>query len=224
MSAQPAGPDAAAAPAWRAPGELELTPILRAALDAFSEAGYHGTSVRDIASRVGVTVPALYYHHENKEAILFSLLDTSITRLHGLCLAAIADAADTPQARFLNLVECVVIYMANAGKSARLDDEIRVLSPELRKIYGARRHEIETMFVQVIESGVQTGVFRVTSPADTARALLGMYQAIPTWFQPGGRLQAPELARRYKDISAHTVGAPPAVITMARARLRPGPG
>jgi len=112
MSAQPAGPDAAAAPAWRAPGELELTPILRAALDAFSEAGYHGTSVRDIASRVGVTVPALYYHHENKEAILFSLLDTSITRLRGLCLAAIADAADTPQARFLNLVECVVIYMA----------------------------------------------------------------------------------------------------------------
>src|SRR6266436_3992144 len=90
----------------------DALPILRAALDAFSEAGYHGTSVRDIASRVGVTVPALYYHHENKEAILFSLLDTSITRLRGLCLAAIADAADTPQARFLNLGESVVMYTA----------------------------------------------------------------------------------------------------------------
>jgi len=217
MGAQPTGTDAVAPPDWRAPGELELTPILRAALDAFSEVGYHGASVRDIAARVGVTVPALYYHHENKEAILFSLLDASITRLRGLCLAAIADAGDSPEARFLNLVECVVIYMANAGKSARLDDEIRVLSPALRKIYSAKRHEIETMFVQVIESGVQTGVFRVLSPADTARALLGMYQAIPTWFQPGGRVKAPELARRYKDISAHTVGAPPAVIAMAWA-------
>jgi len=215
MCAQPAGPDAAAPPDWRAPGELELTPILRAALDSFSEVGYHGTSVRDIAARVGVTVPALYYHHENKEAILFSLLDASITRLHGLCLAALAGAEDSPEVRFLNLVECVVIYMANAGKSARLDDEIRVLSPALRKIYSAKRHEIETMFVQVIESGVQTGGFRVLSPADTARALLGMYQAIPTWFQPRGRVNAPELARRYKDISAHTVGAPPKVIAMA---------
>jgi AcrR family transcriptional regulator len=217
MGAQPAGTDAAALPDWRAPGELELTPILRAALDAFSEVGYHGASVRDIAARVGVTVPTLYYHHENKEAILFSLLDASITRLHGLCQGALADAVDTPEARFLNLVECVVIYMANAGKSARLDAEIRVLSPALRMIYSAKRHEIETMFVQVIESGVQTGGFRVLSPADTARALLGMYQAIPTWFQPGGRVNAPELARRYKDISAHTVGAPPTVIAMAWA-------
>ena len=217
MGAQPVGPDAAAAPDWRAPGELGLTPILRAALDAFSEVGYHGASVRDIAARVSVTVPTLYYHHENKEAILFSLLDDSITRLHGLCQAALADAVDSPEARFLNLVECVVIYMANAGKSARLDAEIRVLSPALRKIYSAKRHEIETMFVQVIEAGVQTGVFRVLSPADTARALLGMYQAIPTWFQAGGRVNAAELARRYKDISAHTVGAPPTVIAMAWA-------
>ena len=215
MCAQPAGPDAAAPPDWRAPGELELTPILRAALDSFSEVGYHGASVRDIAARVGVTVPTLYYHHENKEAILFSLLDVSITRLHGLCQAALADAVDTPEARFLNLVECVVIYMANVGKSARLDTEIRVLSPAPRKVYSAKRHEIEAMFVQVIESGVRTGVFTVASPADTARALLGMYQHIPRWFQPGGRLKAPELARRYKDISAHTVGAPPKVIAMA---------
>jgi AcrR family transcriptional regulator len=217
MGAQPAGTDAAAAPDWREPGEPELTPILRAALEAFSEVGYHGAPVRDIAARVGVTVPTLYYHHENKEAILFSLLDMSITRLHGLCLAALADAVDSPEARFLNLVECVVIYMANAGKLARLDAEIRVLSPALRKIYSVKRHEIETMFVQVIDSGVQTGVFRVLSPADTARALLGMYQAIPTWFQPGGRVNALELARRYMDISAHTVGAPPAVIAMAWA-------
>ena len=217
MCAQPAGPDAAAPPDWRAPGEPELTPILRAALEAFSEVGYHGAPVRDIAARVGVTVPTLYYYHENKEAILFSLLDVSITRLHGLCQAALADAVDSPEARFLNLVECVVIYMANAGKLARLDAEIRVLSPALRKIYSAKRHEIETIFVQVIDSGVQTGVFQVLSPADTARALLGMYQAIPTWFQPRGRVNAPELARRYKDISAHTVGAPPAVIAMAWA-------
>jgi AcrR family transcriptional regulator len=217
MSAQPGGTDAAAPPDWRAPGEPELTPILRAALEAFSEVGYHGAPVRDIAARVGVTVPTLYYHHENKEAILFSLLDVSITRLHGLCQAALADAVDSPEARFLNLVECVVIYMANAGKLARLDAEIRVLSPALRKIYSAKRHEIETIFVQVIDAGVQTGVFRVLSPADTARALLGMYQAIPTWFQPRGRVNAPELARRYKDISAHTVGAPPAVIAMAWA-------
>ncbi len=47
---------------------VELSPILSAALDAFYEKGFHGASVRDIARRVGVTVPALYYHYDSKEA------------------------------------------------------------------------------------------------------------------------------------------------------------
>ena len=63
---------------WRTSPTPELSPILSASLDAFSEHGYHGTTVRDIAKRVGVTVPALYYHHENKEGLLFALLDTGI--------------------------------------------------------------------------------------------------------------------------------------------------
>src|SRR5258708_4798521 len=156
MGPQPTGTDAVAPPDWRAPGELELTPILRAALDAFSEVGYHGASVRDIAARVGVTVPTLYYHHENKEAILFSLLDVSITRLHGLCQAALADAVDTPEARFLNLVECVVIYMPNAGKSARLGTAIRGPPPAPRQPHRAHPAEIPTLRVPGIGPRRQT--------------------------------------------------------------------
>ena len=41
---------------WREPTQIALTPILTAALEAFYETGYHGTSVRDIARRVGGSV------------------------------------------------------------------------------------------------------------------------------------------------------------------------
>ena len=202
---------------WHAPGELELTPILRAARAAFASNGYHATSVREIAARVGVTIPALYYHHENKEAILYALLDASITRLRGLCEDAMTDSDGTPEGRFLNLVECIVIYEANAGESAILDNEIRALSPPLRESYSEKRHVIETMLVDAIADGLDAGVFEVASPADTARALVGMYQAIPRWFHVGGPLAVLDLARRYKDISAHAVGATPAVTARARA-------
>src|SRR5260370_826323 len=90
---------------WRALPEIELPPILSAALDAFYEKGYHAATVRDLASRVGVTVPALYYHFENKEAILFALLDVSISQLLGSCMAAYTAPTASADEQFFNLVE-----------------------------------------------------------------------------------------------------------------------
>jgi hypothetical protein len=53
---------------WRETGPLELAPILQAALDALYENGFHGTPVRDIARRVGDTLPALYCHRQARRA------------------------------------------------------------------------------------------------------------------------------------------------------------
>ncbi|MFG2043663.1 TetR/AcrR family transcriptional regulator [Dactylosporangium sp. NPDC048998] len=205
------------APAWRRPPDLELTPILSNALDAFFEMGFHGTTVRDIARRVGITVPALYYHHENKEAILVALLDRSITQLRQLCDEALADAGDDPVRRFLNLVECLVLYMAHSTKMAYIDHEFHVLSPEHRKSYTDKRRAIERLLHDAIRDGGAAGHFDVSAPTETARALLGMIQAVATWFKPGGRHTARAVAMRYLDIAAHTVGATPAVLAQVRA-------
>jgi AcrR family transcriptional regulator len=206
-----------AAGEWRLPPDLGLSPILSGALDAFYEAGYHGTSVRDIARRVGLTVPALYYHHKNKEAILYTLLDTSITEVIRRCQQALDEAGPQAADRFLNLVECLVRYMASSEKSAAMDSEIRALSPENHRAYSRKRRSVERMLVDVIEEGAEAGIFDVEYPADTARALLGMIQAVAMWFKPGGRLSVETVARRYMDIAAQAVGSGPEVITVARA-------
>jgi AcrR family transcriptional regulator len=193
--------------AWRAGDDEELTPILSVARDLFYEVGFHGTTVRDIAARVGVTVPALYYHHANKEAILAALLDRSISAVIWRCEQALAEAGEDPADRFRNLIECLALYMASHRKSAAMDAEIRALSDETRKRYSGQRRQVEMMLVDTIAQGVAAGAFEVASPRDTGRALLGMIQAITLWFDPErGRLTAPELATRYVDIAGHTVG------------------
>lgn len=48
--------------------------ILTAALAVFSEKGYEGGSMRDIASIVGVTEPALYRHFASKEDLFIALI------------------------------------------------------------------------------------------------------------------------------------------------------
>ena len=54
--------------------------ILDAALTLFSENGYDGTSVEQIANIVGIKAPSLYKHYKGKEDILNSLIDSAEAR------------------------------------------------------------------------------------------------------------------------------------------------
>lgn len=55
--------------------------ILRKAADLFSERGYYGVSMDEIASELGISKANLYYHYESKEAILRILINDSCREL-----------------------------------------------------------------------------------------------------------------------------------------------
>lgn len=78
---------AQAAEQIRAPGrpksEKKRREILRAAVDLFTEKGYDGTSVDDIASRARVSKQTVYSHFGNKET-LFALAVETKCRQSGL--------------------------------------------------------------------------------------------------------------------------------------------
>lgn len=212
---------------WRSYGPLDLHPILRHAMEAFNEQGYHGTSVRDIAGRVGVTVPALYYHYENKQALLATLLETSIKDVLDRCRTAAGEAGDDPLARFRGMVESIVLYMAHRQQLAFLDTEIRSLEPQNRARYVALRDYLEHMLLDTVEEGCAQGVFTTPIPADAVRAVLVMCQGVANWFRADGPLTAEEVAERHVLLSLGTVGHPGAVTGdlplpfARRASLRP---
>ncbi|MGY3205638.1 TetR/AcrR family transcriptional regulator [Streptomyces sp. TE5632] len=203
--------ETAAAPHWSAYGPLDLHPILVHAMEAFNEHGYHGTSVRDIAGRVGVTVPALYYHYENKQALLATLLETSVKDVLDRCRAAAAEAGDEPLPRFCAMVESIVLYMANRKGLAFLDTEIRSLEPGNRARYVALRDYLEHMLLDSVEAGIAQGVFTTPIPADAVRAVLIMCQGVANWYRADGPLTAAEIARRHVFLGLGTVGHPGAV-------------
>ncbi|MDQ0376059.1 TetR/AcrR family transcriptional regulator [Amycolatopsis thermophila] len=199
-------PERGAREDWRTFEPLDLTPLLVAALEAFYERGFYGTSVRDIARRVGQTVPSLYYHHENKEGVFVALLEKGTREVAWRARAAVEDGGDRPEQQFVNMIEAVVLYMTHRVQLATLDVELRYLSAPNRRHYAAIRKEVEDLLVRVVTDGTLQGVFRVTRPAETARALLGMCQSIARWYHPTGPMQPEEVAQRYIDIALMTVG------------------
>jgi len=191
---------------WRVFAPLRYDPILEQALEAFSENGFHGTSVRDLARRVGVTVPALYYHYENKEAVLVTLLDAAVLDLIDRVLAAVTDGGADPVARFGNAVEAIVLNMTHRAKRSGLDSELRHVSPENRATYVANRKRLELIMLDLVRDGVEHGVFDVDDVDESVRALLGMLQSIARWYQRDGPLTPSSVAERYVDIALRVVG------------------
>jgi AcrR family transcriptional regulator len=81
-----------------ADGQRTRQAILDAALDLFADKGYFGTSLRDVATAVGVRESALYNYFAGKDALFEALLaahqDSRIERLAPLADGPIGDGRD----------------------------------------------------------------------------------------------------------------------------------
>jgi AcrR family transcriptional regulator len=56
-------------------GRIRREDILTAAIAVYAEAGYHGSSLREIAKRAGITHAGLLYYFPTKEALLAAVLE-----------------------------------------------------------------------------------------------------------------------------------------------------
>lgn len=85
--------------------------LLAAAVDAFSEGGFKGTSTRDIADRAGVHHPLITYHFKNKD-MLWRAAVAGIFRDFNIALVkSLADVANTaPRQRAEVFIRTYVKY------------------------------------------------------------------------------------------------------------------
>lgn len=78
----------------RAGSEETERQILEAALDLFRERGFEATTIRDIASRAGLSLGAAYYYFKSKEAIVGAYYDYVQDEHQARARAAFAKGGD----------------------------------------------------------------------------------------------------------------------------------
>jgi TetR/AcrR family transcriptional regulator len=88
--------------------------LLNAALEAFSENGFKGTSTRDIAARAGVHHPLITYHFSNKERLWRAAVKYVFQNfIEALQHAREEHARDCPKTRFAVMIRIYVHYAAS---------------------------------------------------------------------------------------------------------------
>ncbi|KXF54473.1 TetR family transcriptional regulator [Rhodococcus sp. SC4] len=193
---------------WREYTDQGLSKVLAAALAAFVEKGYDGASIREIASRAGLSVPGLYHHYPSKQALLVGLTNAVMRELLDRTHAAVAEAGPTPGERFDAVIESLLrFHMYRREQAFVASRETRSMEPESRKAYIALRDEQQEMLDDIVREGVAAGLFRTPFPEDASRAVVTMCVAVSTWYREDGPLSPDELVERYLAIARSTVGA-----------------
>lgn len=181
--------------------------ILVAALQCFREKGYHGTTVRDIGTKVNMSVPGLYHHYASKMVMLEQLMNDTMDDLLSDVRGAYERARPDAVPRFEAVVEAHVRFHCERQEESFLgNSELRSLPPDALASVVEKRDAVQRYFEIVVEDGIEADLFDVKRPHATARALASMCVAVASWYHRGGELSPEEVVAIYRDLGLELVG------------------
>jgi TetR/AcrR family transcriptional regulator, cholesterol catabolism regulator len=168
--------------------------LLQVAAHLFRNKGYERTTVRDLASAVGIQSGSIFHHFKSKDEILRSVMEETIRYNTALMHAALAEANGVRE-RVLALIRCELqSIMGGSGEAmAVLVYEWRSLSAEGQGQVLALRDIYEALWLRVLGEAKDVGYIR-GDVFITRRFLTGALSWTTTWFRAQGSMTLDQLA------------------------------
>lgn len=180
--------------------EDRRTQILRIATALFREKGYNGTSLEDIADRVGFTKPAIYYYFDSKEDLLFAIVEAVVSRALERVERIRAQQLPPLERMHAILVENTRVVLEHLDENTAFYNERGLLSPERERMV----RDIERAYTKVLRDtyaeGVSSGDLLDIDPTVAVSTLLGATIWVYRWFRPGGRLSIEQVAEDVAEL------------------------
>lgn len=171
----------------------DLESLLAVAVRLFNERGYHGTSMEDLARKLGITKSAIYHHVPSKEELLRLAVDRA---LDGLFAAATKSDAIHGRAvdRLEHLLRGSVLVLVEQLPSVTLLLRVHG-NTKVERAALARRREFDRLVTALVRQARAEGDVRQDiDPAMTARLLFGTVNSLIEWYRPHRGLGAVALA------------------------------
>ena len=195
--------------------EAKRQAVLQAAAELFNERGFHATSLDDIAARLNVSKPTLYYYVKNKDEILLQCVSQGLEMtLEGIEASRQAGGTAVDQLRACMQVYAGIVTQPFGMCLIRVGDE-EVPEPsrtELRRM----KSEIDQAFRRLVAQGVQEGTLAPCDPKMTAFVIAGALSWIGRWYQSGGEYTAAQVAEQCIGTLMHGVLGPGRVAAAGR--------
>jgi AcrR family transcriptional regulator len=158
--------------------------LLDAALELFSEVGFHDTSVDEVVARARTSKSAFYEHFESKEDCFRMLLDQEGGALMSVVHNAAIEGKDHRERTRLGIAAFVNTCARNSQVARLLLVESVGLSPSIEAV----RHRLHAEFAGMTESEVRyaqehgEAAMVGIDPAVYGRAVVGAVNEATSWF------------------------------------------
>lgn len=182
--------------------------VLDAARSLFSERGFSAVSMRDIARSVGLQQSSIYNHFDGKQTILMELLRSHMLTLNE-CRQASHDGTLPVIEQLVGFTQFHVAYHIDFPDDVFIAYmELRSLEPTNREALVALRDQYEASLRDLLQLGVDNGVFHCVDVAVHARAIIAMLTGVTVWYQDNGRLDKASVIHSYVTATLQSVGVP----------------
>ena len=171
----------------------DLETLLHTAVKVFHERGYDGTSMEDLAKRLGISKSAIYYHVSSKEELLRLSVDRALDALFGVVEEPESRSGPAID-RLRHVVRRSVEVLVDELPFVTLLLRVRGNSKVERKAL-ARRRELDHLVGSLVVEAEDEGSIRPdVQPAVTSRLLFGMVNSLIEWYRPQRGLDKEEIA------------------------------
>jgi AcrR family transcriptional regulator len=170
--------------------------IQQVAVELFTEHGYDGTSLRELAERLEVTKAALYYHFKSKEDIVASLMEDYAQKLDALIAWGREQPRSAPTRR--EILSRYVDIMVEADKVFRMlhQNQAAVSTLSSAKTRGQLFKERIGMLIELLTEPEDESL---TARVKAAMAIGGISTC---WMFFGGQVDKGELTEAVRAVSA----------------------
>lgn len=161
----------------------DLESVLTVAVELFNEQGYDGTSMEDLAQRLGITKAAIYHHVQAKDQLLRMAIDRALDGLFAVLDEA--RAMNGPAIEKLEqLVRGSVEVLQNQLPYVTLLLRVRG-NTDVERSALARRRQFDRYVAALVRQAEADGDVRPdVDPNVTARLLFGMVNSLTEWYRP----------------------------------------
>ena len=148
--------------------------ILEVAQLLFTQRGYDGVSIRDLAQECGLAKATIYHHFRDKEDLFFNVLEHDLSTLHAQVMLVVGDEQPTLvklrasiEAYYRMLRDRRTGVMWSVHENAQLKAQLQIF-------FRRNMRFILDPWIQILTQGMQEGVFRSLDVQMSALSLLAM--------------------------------------------------
>jgi AcrR family transcriptional regulator len=176
--------------------------MLDTACTLFTRKGYFATSIREIASAMGIQKASLYYYISSKEDLIYQISKAAIEHVTACVESALMQVTGPEERLYAFIISHVAGLLQHQNWHAAGNEELmHAFSPERRKEIVALRDTYEQKARTILSAAQAVGLIRSDIPTKFLGLILfGMITNIYSWYQPEVDVPPSELGLLLADL------------------------